>query len=346
MRDTAMNLLFSCIGKRGYIADFFREHLSSGNRIVGTSNTPWTPGFCHCDKSYVLPDIASQAYIPAVKEVCHREAITAIFSFFDPDVALLSQHRQEFLDIGVLPVMPLADVADMCFDKLKTFHFLQKHDLKTARTYASLKDAVEALQRRDIEYPLYVKPRSGFGSRSTLLARNDCELEAFFQIEEQMLIQECLTGTAFDFDLLCDLEGNVISVVVWEKMLSRQGETERAVTRRIPQLIEFGVHLGTLVGNVGPLDVDLFVQDGQIYVLELNPRFGGGYPVSHLAGADFPRYLLQMIRGEKVIPDIGCYDDGVAMMKDLRIVGGAKTCLFHDLGVDSSLADDCEDTQS
>ncbi len=328
-----MNLLFSCIGKRGYIADFFREHLSPEDRIIGSSNTPWTPGFRHCDKSYILPDIASDEYIPAVKEVCRLESISAILSFFDPDTAALSRHIEEFRALGVVPVMPSAPVCETCFDKYQTFLFLRKHRIQTAMTYKSVAEALAGVRSGQVRYPLYVKPRFGFASRNTLLTRNEKELTVFFQLEEQMLVQECLVGEAFNFDMLSDLESRVVSVVVWRKLLSRMGETERAITFRDQNLVQFGVELGTLLGNVGPLDADLFVKDGSIYVLELNPRFGGGYPTSHLAGADFPALIVQMLRGIKVRPRIGQFTDHVVMMKDNNVMGGPEHEFFSDLNI-------------
>ena len=96
-----MNLLLSCIGKRGYIAEYLREHLRHGERIIGTSNTPWTPGFQACDIGVLMPPIASDEYVPAVIEICGKHEVTGLLSFFDPDVITLARHRDAFTAAGV-----------------------------------------------------------------------------------------------------------------------------------------------------------------------------------------------------------------------------------------------------
>lgn len=323
-----MNLLFSCIGKRGYIPDFFRPHLQKGDRIIGTSNTKWTPGFQHCDASYLLPDITNPEYITRVFEVCQRESITAVLSFFDPDVVELAKHFDEFVSMGITPVLPGLKIADICFDKFKTFTFLRERRFDTAVTYLALEDALAAIASGQVAYPVFVKPRFGFGSANTFRARNELELRAFYHYSPNMIVQEEITGDAIDFDILNNLEGRVISVVPWRKYRSRMGETEQAQTFKDAKVLEFGIKLGTALGHIGPLDADLFLNNGNISVLEVNLRFGGGYPVSHLAGANFPAKIIRMIRGETVAPDIGEYRENTVMMKDNLVIGGEESTFF------------------
>ena len=94
------------------------------------------------------------------------------------------------------------------------------------------------------------------------------------------------------------------------------------ITCRDDRLLETGVRLAECLKVAGPMDVDLFVNDQGIHILEINPRFGGGYPVSHLAGADFPGMLVRLIEGHTVQPRIGEYEDDVVMVKTLSIIGG------------------------
>jgi carbamoyl-phosphate synthase large subunit len=154
-------------------------------------------------------------------------------------------------------------------------------------------------------------------------------LEVFFALEPDMIVQETLTGVAYDFDILNDPEGRAISVVCWRKSLSRMGETEQAETVHHPALQELGERLANTLGHAGPLDADLFVdEEGNIAVLEINLRFGGGYPVSHLAGADFPGAIVRMLRGEAHGLRMGDYKAGVVMMKELHVLGGEEADLF------------------
>lgn len=326
-----MNLLLSCIGKRGYIARLFREHLRPGDRIVGTSNTPWTSGFHACDAGVVMPDIDHPSYADAVLELCRRERIDALLSFFDPDVHRLSRLRGELLALGVMPFIPGPDAADVSFDKLRTASFLRGLGIATPRTVAGLAEARTALRNGELRFPVFVKPRCGFGSRNTFEAQDMRQLEAFCSLEPDMIVQQKLGGDAYDFDVLNDVDGRVLSVVPWRKLLSRMGETEQAETVESPLLVDLGVRLAGALGHAGPLDADLFVQDGVASVLEINLRFGGGYPVSHLAGADFPGMLLRLARGESVEPALGRYRRGVVMTKELHVIGGPRETFFRDV---------------
>jgi carbamoyl-phosphate synthase large subunit len=315
-----VNLLFSCIGRRGYVAGWFREHLSPGDRIVGTTNTPWTPGLHACDKGVLMPDLGSPDYLPTLLELCRKEEIRAVFSFFDLDVDVIARARDRFLDAGVLPVVPDARASRIGLDKLETVAFLREHGFRAPRTFTELDAVRAALREGSLDYPLFVKPRHGFASQNLFLARNEEELSIFFAYAPDMIVQERLRGSEHSLDVLNDLEGRVVSVVVKRKVLMRAGETDQAETVQHPAALALGERLGRALAHVGPLDVDLFIDGDALTVLELNPRFGGAYPVSHLAGADFPRKILAMLRGERVERDVGRYEIGIRMMKDYAIL--------------------------
>jgi len=315
-----MNLLFSCIGRRGYIAEWFRENLSPGDRIVGTGDSRWVPGFHACDLSVLMPDVTSDAYIHTLLDLCRKERIDALLSFYDADVDVISRHRKRFEQLGVVPLVPDARACQISLDKLATDGFLREQRLRSPETFADLESARASLRSGRLRYPLVVKPRFGFASRNLFLARDDQELRTFFAYAPDMIIQECLQGQEHNLDVLSDLEGRVISVVVKRKILMRAGETDQAETVHHEGALEVGIRLAESLRMVGALDVDLFVDGEDVVVLELNPRFGGAYPASHLAGADFPRKILDMLRGRPIESDLGRYAAGVCMMKDYRIL--------------------------
>ena len=130
-----MNLLFSCIGRRGYLATWFREALGPGDRIVGTTNTPWTPGLQACDRAVLMPDLADPAYLPTLLDVCRTERIDALLSFLDLDVDLLARNRDALLDAGVVPIVPDAGASQTCLDKLETDRFLRRAGFGSPLTF-------------------------------------------------------------------------------------------------------------------------------------------------------------------------------------------------------------------
>lgn len=326
-----MNILFSCIGRRGYIADYFRHHLGPDDRIIGTSNSRWTSAFTACDLGVVLPDITSPDYVPTLLTVCQELEVDALLSFFDLDIDVLSHYHDEFRAIGVLPILPSAEVSDICFDKYRTGLFLIEHGFGAPQTFVDLEEALRVVGEGRIAFPVMVKPRRGFASRNLFWARKPSELEVFFHYAPDMLVQEALPGEEYHLDIFTDLRGQVLAVVPKRKVAMRAGETDQAQICDLPELVALGVQLGGALGqlgHVGPLDVDVFVENGRAVVLELNPRFGGGYPLSHLAGADFPGLVLKLIRGESIEPRIGQFRSGIVMMKEYKILGGEPDDFF------------------
>jgi carbamoyl-phosphate synthase large subunit len=305
--------------------------LKGTDKIVGTSNTEWTDGFSACDVSVIMPDIASPEYIDSMLDLCNDYKIDGLLSFYDPDINVLSNHLEEFRAIGVTPILPSKEVNEICFDKFETFLFLQSNGFATPQTFLTLEKALEAMESGTLTFPVIVKPRHGFASRNIFKARNPFELKVFFQCEDNMIIQELIHEEGYDFDLCCDLHGRVLSVVPWRKICSHAGETDQSETNESPEIIREALRLGSELGkrgHVGPLDADIFLRNGEVVILEMNPRFGGGYPVSQLAGADFPKLIIEMLRGGVPEPRIGKFRPGTIMMKGYSISGGDKSTHF------------------
>ncbi|HSH44954.1 MAG TPA: N-acetylmuramic acid 6-phosphate etherase, partial [Longimicrobiales bacterium] len=110
--------------------------------------------------------------------------------------------------------------------------------------------------------------------------------------QKAVLIQELIEGDEYGVDILYDKEESFIGFTAKKKLAMRAGETDKAVT--VPsEVLKEVVH--TIAQNLphrGNMDCDFIERDGQFYLLELNPRFGGGYPFTHLAGANHVKMLL------------------------------------------------------
>jgi len=270
-----------------------------------------------------MPPIASDEYVPAVIDTCGKYEVTGLLSFFDPDVVTLARHRDALNAVGVVPLIPGEHAASIGYDKAHSFQILRAAGFRVPDTTIDLDDARAGLRSGRFEFPLIVKPRTGFGAANVFIARNEMQLEVFFSYIPGMLIQQFVYGDSYDLEVLADLEQRVLQVVPWRRLFSQAGETQHAVTVEAPELLEMGEGLAKTVGLIGPMDVDLIRgPDGKTWVIELNLRFGGGYPVSHLAGADFPGMIVEMFRGYHPKPCIGRYTRGVCLLKRLQVMGG------------------------
>ena len=317
-----MKILYSCVGRRSYIIDYFKEDAQDELITIGTSHTEFTPAFHSCDINYLVPPIKDKGYVQSLLDLCSKIKPNAILSFFDQDIDRLSNHLNDFRELQVVPIISSKRVSDVSFDKYETVKFLKNNDFRSPITFIDLKKAESAIESGELDYPLFVKPRFGFASKNIFIANNLEQLRLFYHYDNDMLIQEFLSGEEYSFDILNNLEGDVISVIVKKKLAMRAGETDQAITVKSDAMLDFGTKLGQALGHVGPLDVDFFWDGRNITVLELNPRFGGGYPSSHIAGANFPGKIMRLIKGEKLVPDIGDYQEGVIMMKQYSILKG------------------------
>jgi len=322
-----LNILFCTVGRRGYIVDYFRKYLTEEGKLIGTSdrndrNTEYTSGFFHCDKTYIVPSIKEERkYIDALLDICKTEKIDMLLSFYDYDTYILSKYLKEFEAIGVNPVISSHQVNTICFDKVETFKFLKCEGFKTPWTMTS----EEVTQTEIPSYPVIVKPRFGFGSNAISLAHDKNEVDFFLKYydNEDMIIQEFLEGAEYSFDILNDFNGQTVTAVVKQKMKMRSGETDQGYAMRDSGLAEWGMKLGRKLGHIGPLDVDFFIKEGEPYILELNSRFGGGYPITYLAGMDFPKILIDILNGDLDSSDYEKYHDyeeGIVMIKDMSIL--------------------------
>jgi carbamoyl-phosphate synthase large subunit len=139
------------------------------------------------------------------------------------------------------------------------------------------------------------------------------------------MIQEFIGGDEYGFDLFCDKNFKPISVFCKKKLAMRAGETDKAVSVNDKKFTDLGIKIAEAFPVFGPADVDVKMLNNTPVLLEINPRFGGGYPCAHLCGADFPAKLVAIYKGQKLIPDIGDYKAGIYMLKQDEIISWTET---------------------
>jgi carbamoyl-phosphate synthase large subunit len=324
--------LFSTIGKRGYIADYLRQ-ADPKAYVIGSGNNLFAPGFASCDQSVLLPSITDPAYLSQVQELVRSHNVNAILSFTDPDVAALSTIRNELEAEGVTCFFPNQETALFGFDKLETYRWAQKNGVTVPRTTTDPEEA------GGFPFPLIRKPRFGSASVGVSTIHEKDSLLPLPGDSTEYIYQERISGTEVNVELCGDLDGRLMSVSAWRKLLSRNGETQLAITTRRKDLIDIALSLGEKARIVGPCDIDIIDRDGQLFLIEFNMRFGGGYPVSHLAGANFLELLVRTQRGETV-PLHTDFLDEIFMMKSIQPFGGPfgqASELFRARSLDASL---------
>ena len=331
-----MNVLLSSVGRRAYMVKFFKEVVSPDGFVHVCNSDNMSVAFKYADRRVVSPLIYDKEYIPFLLKYCKENKIDMIISLFDMDLLVLARHKEDFEGIGTRVIVSEPSIIEVCNDKWATFEYLKKHGFNTPQTYLSLHDILSAVQTGELNYPIIVKPRFGCGSISVSTAYDEEDLryltkKANKEIEgnylkyessvtdKKVIYQECLKGQEYGADIINDLEGNVRSVIVRKKLAMRSGETDIAELVDEPVIKHTLTMLGNLTHHIANMDCDVFMIDGIPYILEMNARFGGGYPFSHMGGCNLPQAIVNWIEGKHVPVEMISSKVGVAGFKEIII---------------------------
>lgn len=298
----------------------FSAALAGRGEVLAADASLDAPAMSQADRVFVVPPVSDPNYIETLLKICQENQVRLLISLNDLELPILSQAREQFLQIGTIPVVSEPRVIEIGFDKHLTHQFLQGIGLRVPQQYLTLEEAQAALKTGELQFPLVVKPRWGTASIGIDFPEDDRELELSYalnryrvqrsiigaasssDLERSVMIQGRLQGNEYGLDVVNDLEGNYVTTFVKRKLAMRAGETDRASVVDEPELVQVGEKIGRELRHIGNLDCDVFLTPNGPYVLELNPRFGGGYPFSQEAGANVPAALLAWANHEKVDP--------------------------------------------
>lgn len=333
-----VNILLTSVGRRSYLVEYFKEALEGKGNIHVINNTDITPAFKCSDYSSICPSIYEKGYIEFLKEYCIENKISAIISLFDIDLPILSKNKQVFEKIGTKVIVSDKSIIDVCNDKWLTYKYLTDNNFNTPKTYISLDDALKDIDLGLISYPLIIKPRWGMGSISVYEVDNEDELRILYnksiknimntylkyesreQLEQSVIIQEKLSGQEYGLDIINDLKGNYQNTIVKKKHAMRSGETDCAKTVNNKQLKLLGEKLSKKLHHIANLDTDIFLVGEKPYILEMNARFGGGYPFSHLAGVNLPKAIISWIEDKECNKELLIENYDIVGHKDINMV--------------------------
>lgn len=311
-----MNILFCSVGRRCELLKDFRKTLGEKVRLIVTDNSPYAPALEFADVSYQVPLISDPAYIPMILEICKKEQIDAVTTLIDPEIAILAEHREKFEALGITVLAPYKETAALCFDKYEMAKYLNEKGIATVKTFGTFDDFKAAYEAGKISLPVFVKPRTGSGSVGARRVDTYEMLEEVTTADSTLIIQELMTGMDMDADIYVDtISHEPVAIFSKKKISTTIGGANKTISFKDEQLFEFVKNALKVFQFNGPLDMDLFYQDGQYYLSEINPRFGGAYLHAYGAGVDFPSFIYHNVK-EKASNEacIGNYEEDVVMM--------------------------------
>lgn len=310
-----MNILFCSAGRRAELMKDFRKSLAPGSRIIATDMSRYAPAIYFADKFYLVPSVFDDEYMPTILDICRKEKIQVVTTLIDPEIEILAKNRTLFDAIGVEVLAPYAETAELCFDKYKLFLHLKKVGIPTADTYGSYEDARTAIEFGKLCLPVFVKPRTGSGSVGAHRVNTLETLKEACELDPSLIIQEYMQCEDIDADVYVDtITHQPVSIFSKRKIETKIGGASKTISFKDEKLFEFLRGALTHFKFNGPIDVDLFCKEGQYYLSEINPRFGGAYLHAYGAGIDFVKMIENNANGLVNDPCFGNYEDNVVMM--------------------------------
>jgi len=312
-----MRILLTAIGKRVQLI----KHLKKINYVVGVDSGDLAPAKFFVDSFYKVPSCNDKEYVNVLLSICKNEKIDMLIPLYEKEFLTLDSDRDKFIETGTFLLLSNRNVLEICNDKWNTYNFFKENNINTPKTY--LVEEIRKNQNITVDCPVIIKPRDGMGSRGIFYANNRDELLHIISSLSDYIIQEKVEGTEYTLDIFCDFDGQVISIVPRQRLEVRAGEVSKSKAVKDIRLIDAALNLVNKLNSskgckaIGPMNIQCIVdQNDEIKFIEINPRFGGGVPLSFEAGVDYGQILSDMISGKKIKPFIGDFEEMIMLRFD------------------------------
>lgn len=293
-----IRILFTGVGRRVELMQAFRQAANNLNiniKIYGADMAGTAPALAFCDVTRKVCGMRDADYIPQLLRICEADHIDLLIPTIDTDLLVLSQNAAKFDEIGTKVFISKPDKIAICRDKNYTAEFFASCGLKAPRT-------VNDYQLYHGPYPCFIKPKDGSSSINAYKVENESELKVYSEQVGDYIVQPFIEGTEYTVDIFCDYEGNSVFITPRIRVAVRAGEVLKTEIAMDNKIIEECRKLIAGFQPCGPMTVQLIRQNitGDDYFIEINPRFGGGAPLSMKAGARSAEMILKLLSGERI----------------------------------------------
>lgn len=311
-----MNVLILSAGTRNKVVQYFKKAIGDDGLVIATDCSNIAPAVYEADKFYQVPRMTEEGYIEMILDICAKEKITGILSLIDPELSLLAENADKFKAIGVTVIGSNYELCELTLNKWEMFKWLKEHRYNCAKSYIDKEEFFADIEKGVVKYPVFVKPICGSASIAISKVYDKETVELLFKNNSGLMIQEFIVGQEIGADCYIDMiSGETVSIFTKKKLVMRAGETDKAVSFKDEKLFNLIEKFIEECGFSGQIDIDIFDVNGQYYISEVNPRFGGGYPHAYECGCDHMALIKNNLCGIKNKKNIGNYYDGVYMMK-------------------------------
>lgn len=311
-----MNILILSSGTRNKIVQYFKKTLTGKGKVIATDCSDLAPTIYEADKYYIVPRMTEPGYLDVILDICKNEKIDGVLSLIDPELSLLAENKEKFAAVGTTVIGSSYELCEMSLDKFEMYNWLTAHGYQCAKSYMDKEVFFADVESGIAKYPVFVKPARGSASIAISKVYDKETVELLFAHNEGLMIQEFLDGQEIGADVYIDMiSGEIVSIFTKKKLLMRAGETDKAVSFKDEKLFALIKKFVSEAGYSGQIDIDIFDVNGEYYISEVNPRFGGGYPHAFESGADHMKLIVNNLEGKANACVIGQYENGTYMMK-------------------------------
>ena len=323
-----MNILILSSGTRNKVVQYFKAALNGKGRVICTDMSNLAPSIYESDQFYTVPRMTAPGYIDVILDICKKEKIDGVLSLIDPELSLLAENKERFAAVGTTVIGSTYELCEMSLDKFQMFRWLTEHGYRCAKSYIDKESFFADVAAGKAKYPVFVKPARGSASIAISKVYDRETIELLFAHSDGLMIQEFLDGQEIGADVYIDMNSHrVVSIFTKKKILMRAGETDKAVSFQDEKLFALIKQFAEEAGYTGQIDIDLFQVDGEYFISEVNPRFGGGYPHAYECGCNHMELIVNNLEGKTNDGRIGQYEEGIYMMKYnevmVRRIGGS-----------------------
>ena len=297
MKD--LNVLILSSGRRVELVKLFKkakEELGIKGKVIAVDLSETAPALYYADEYKLISRIDSGKYIEDIIKICNEKNINLIIPTIDTELLILSENIKKIeKETPAKVLISDEDVIKICRDKINTQNFFEKNGLGAPAFIDEIN-----LKKGNYSFPLFIKPLNGSSSINTFKVNNDAELKFFLNYVPNPMVQGFIEGEEYTVDTFLDFESNPISIVPRKRLATRSGEISKGLIVKDREVIKEVKKLLEVLKPKGHITVQCMKTKDGIKFIEINPRFGGGAPMSIMAGADSPKNLYKLLLGEKL----------------------------------------------
>lgn len=298
--DMDTNVLITSCGRRVELVKEFvkaRNYLGVNGNVIAVDISHTAPALYFADYYELVPRINSADYIDSLISVIKKYNINLIIPTIDTELQVLADNKTRIKkETGAIVMVSDPVVIDICNNKIKSAEFFKKNGFAVPKTLT-----LQDIEDKNYTFPLFIKPLNGSSSVNAFKVNTERELSFFVDYIDDPIVQECVSGIEYTIDAFIDFNGKLISAVPRQRLQTRGGEILKGVIDMNQNIISDITRMIDKLKPIGHITIQGFLGEDNIFrYIEINPRFGGGAPMSIKAGANSCEWLYKIMNGTDI----------------------------------------------